>query len=360
MAVHVASSSLATAISSQASSRISVEVPAEPVEIPQKKPSNVRGVYLTPNSVSDEDFLEDTLARTVKGGGNALVFDVKGSAVFFDAASPLARELGLVQKRYNLKEVIDLAHARGVYVIGRYIAVKDAGLTRVRPDTVIVHPKTGTRIGYEYVDPANETALEYNRQILCDLAKIGIDEVNLDYIRFSTEQVGALRSFSTEQKAERIGTFVRMAREAIDECGSSTKLGISTFAILGWSYEVNVATLGQDVVRFAPYVDVISPMAYPSTFAPNEYYIPGKHKGTRNYYLVWRTLTGYQELLGEEHAHKLRPWIQAYGMTQKGIQDQMQAVADAGLCGFTLWNADNAYLAAYKALPSWVKTEECL
>ena len=73
--------------------------------------------------------------------------------------------------------------------------------------------------------------------MICELARSGINEINLDYIRFSTEQVGALGVYSMEEKSRKVGVFVRMAREAIDACGPETKLGVSTYAILGWHYE---------------------------------------------------------------------------------------------------------------------------
>lgn len=325
---------------------------------PERTGEDVTGVFLTPTSVGRDDFLIRTIEDTGKADGNALVFDVKGSYVYFDTDAPMAKELGLVRPAYDLPEVLKLARERGFYTIGRYIAVKDAGFTKARPDTMIKHPKTGRTIGYEFIDPENADALQYNREVICALAKSGIDEINLDYIRFSTEQVGALLVYSTAEKSAKVGTFVKMAREAVDECGPNTKLGISSYAIIGWNYEKNVATLGQDVVGFAPYLDIISPMAYPATFAENAYYNPGKDKGSRMYFLVWRTLEGYKELLGDQ-AHKIRPWIQGYGVTNKNMKDQMQAVYDAGLCGFTVWNADNAYGVTYKAMKGWVRPDSC-
>lgn len=327
---------------------------------PESIAHRVAGVYLTPSSVAHEQMFLGTMEDMGESGGNALVFDVKGSEVHFDADAPLAESLGLVRGKYDLGDVLRRAHERGIYTIGRFVALKDAGLSRARPDLLIKHPTTGQRIGYEFVDPEDPTVLAYNREILCALAASGIDEINLDYIRFSTEQFGTLHAFSTEEKSRKVGAFVAMAREAIDACGPETALGLSTYAILGWNYEKNLATLGQDVRAFAPLVDVISPMAYPATFAPNAYYTPGKDPGSRMYYLVWRTLTGYQELLGPEQSHKLRPWIQGYGVTRKNMEDQMKAVADAGLCGFTVWNADNAYAVSYKALPSFTRPDGCL
>lgn len=329
-----------------------------PVVIPLPAAGNVYGVYLTPGSAADDGMLEGTLDSLVATTGNALVVDVKGGAVHFDADAPLAKSLGLVKKKYDLQELLQRAHGSGVYVIGRYVALKDAGLSSVLPKTLIAHPKSGRALTTEFVDPENPTVLEYNREVICALAKSGIDEINLDYIRFSTAEVGALRVFSGAEKAAKVGVFVQMARKAIDDCGSSTKLGISTFAILGWNYEQNLETLGQDVKAFAQYVDIISPMAYPSTFSQDAYYNPARNPGSRNYHLVWQTLEGYKDFLGDDWK-KLRPWIQGYFMTKKGMEDQMKAVADAGLCGFTVWSANNVYDVTFPAIKTWKPAEGC-
>ncbi len=318
------------------------------------------GVYLSPSSVKKEKFFVETMDDLLEAGGDALIIDVKGSAVYFDADVPMAKELGLLRPQYDLATIIQKAKDRGIYTLARFVAIKDGGLTAARPDTIIKNPSTGRQIGFEWVDPENEVAQEYNQQVLCELAKAGIDEINLDYIRFSTAEVGALRVYSGSEKAKKVESFVRMARDTIDACGSDTKLGISTYAILGWNYDINVETLGQDVVAFAPLVDVISPMAYPATFAENAYYDPSRHPISRMYYLVWRTLTGYQELLGPEQAKKLRPWIQGYSVNTKNMQDQMKAVYDAGLCGFTVWSAGNSYGYTYSAMKTWERPDGCV
>ncbi len=67
----------------------------------------------------------------------------------------------------------------------------------------------------------------------------------------------ALGVFSAQEKADKVFSFVKKARETIDSCGPSTKFGISSYAILGWNYPANLETLGQDVVRFAPNDDTL-------------------------------------------------------------------------------------------------------
>jgi hypothetical protein len=323
------------------------------VSAPTIKPTSARGTYYTGSSTGKSAFNE-RLDALVDAKANAFVFDAKGSFVYFDSQSPLAQELGLVRPVYDLPKILEEAHKRGMYTIARYISIKDDGLSGRRPDTVLKDPNNGKSLSPGWVDPANATVHEYNGQIICDLAASGVDEINLDYIRMSTAYVGDLRVYNGKEKADRVETFVQMVRRKIDECGHGTKLGISTYAILGWNYDVNVETLGQDVKRFAPYVDIISPMAYQQTFAENAYYIPGKHPRSRPYYLVWRTLKGYADFLGPEHAAKLRPWIQGYYVDAQDVRDEIDAVYDSGACGYQVWNANNNYgpvLVAMKNMP---------
>ncbi len=321
---------------------------------------NKVGVFLTARSIADEDFLLHTIDELLAASGSALVFDVKGGHVFFHSAAPMANEIGLVKSLYELPAILALVKEKGLYTIGRFVAIRDGAFTAKMPQTRIKHPKTGRSLSHEWIDPANETATAYNMEILCELAGMGIDEINLDYIRFSTEDFGELKVFSGKEKADRVEAFIRAARETIDQCGPNTKLGLSTFAILGWQYDINVETLGQDVARFAPLVDIISPMAYPATFSPHAYYNPRTDSGSRMYFLVYRTLTGYREFLGPEQSQKLRPWIQGYGVTKKNMEDQIKAVFDAGHCGFTVWSANNAYGPTYAAMKvDKAKPERC-
>lgn len=319
---------------------------------------NQHGVYLTASSIARTTFFDDTIADLKNARGSAVVFDVKGGGVLYHSSAPDALEIGLVRSFYDLPAVIEKLHAQGIGVIGRFVAIKDEAYTKRKPETRMKDPVTG-RVLSEWIDPANDEAIRYNMQVICELAAAGIDEINLDYIRNSGAD-GTLYGLSGEEKAVRLEKFIRSARETIDRCGPSTRLGLSTFAILGWSYDNNVETIGQDVRRFAPYVDVISPMAYPATFSVNAYYDPAKHPRSRMYYLVYRTLIGYRDLLGPEHAWKIRPWIQGYGVTTKNMQDQMDAVYDAGACGYQVWSASNTYAPTFAGMNTVSVPDRCV
>lgn len=329
-----------------------------PAGSPEPLPHGEIGVFFTQGSVRNEKYFLATLDRLSALTGSALIFNVKAGTVHFHSAAPMADELDLIAPAYDLPEVIAQARARGVTTIGRFVALKDPNLARALPATQIRHPKTGRSVGNVWVDASHPDVLAHNEQVLRELVQAGIDEINLDYIRYPTEYAPASIGLTGSEKADRIEQFLLMARRVIDEEGAQTKLGISTYAILGWNFPVNFEPLGQDIARFASLVDVISPMAYPATFAPGSYYNPAKHPRSRMYYLVYRTLTGYAELLGDD-AWKIRPWIQGYGITQKNLQDQIDAVFDAGFCGFTLWNASNEYGTFMKLLPQVRRPQSC-
>lgn len=352
--------------SSQESSVV-IEVPqqipvapysAHPVE-KQDRPWNQRGVFFTPNSISDPEYRGYTMARLHEVGGNAIIFDAKGSGVHFDAQhAPLAAELGLINGKYDMKEAVKILDENGIYSIARYIAVKDHSLAEKAPETSLRDPRNGSVLQPGWIDPENETVLEYNREIICELAQSGVDEINLDYIRFDTRDGRVMTAFTGEERIGKIEAFVRMAREAIDACGPHTKLGLSTFAILGWDHDVNAEAIGQDIVRFAPMLDVLSPMAYNANFSLNKYADPEGQRGRWNY-LVYRTVLGYRELLGPDQAWKVRPWIQAWGVTTGDVTNQIQGAFDAGACGFLAWNADNGYEPVYNAMKGIHVPDNC-
>lgn len=345
--------------SSSQESSVGAEEPVPPPPVPHSSmPPGEIGVFFTQTSVKNERYFLQTLDRLHAMTGSALVFNVKSGIVHFHASAPLAEELDLIVPSYDLPEVIRQARERGVRTIGRFVALKDPNLAQALPETQIRHPKTNRTVGNVWVDPSHPQVIAHNEQIIRDLVAAGIDEINLDYIRYPTEYAQSAIGLTGNEKADRIEGFLRMARRVIDEGGGKTKLGISTYAILGWNFPVNFEPLGQDIARFAPLLDVISPMAYPSTFAQGAYYNPAKHPGSRMYYLVYRTLMGYRDLLGDQ-AWKLRPWIQGYGITQKNLRDEIAGVFDAGVCGFTVWNASNEYGIFMKMLPEIERPEQC-
>lgn len=326
---------------------------------PPPDPTEQIGVYVHMNNLVFDGFLDTTVERLKNVSGTAIVFDVKGSYVYFPTQSTVAQESEIVKPLYELPEIVTGLKNEGIYTIARVIALKDPRFAFRNPEVRLSRSESSLSAGDFWVKPEHELTLIYNQQILAEIVAAGVDEINLDFIRYPGGLTNDFLHMSGEEKIANLEKFIRMARNTIDSLNPKVKLSIDTFAILAWDYEINRDQLGQDVVRFAPYVDIIAPMLYPATFGVGSYYNPRVDQGGRNYNLIKKSLEGYQRLLGEEHAHKLRPWIQGYEMKASDIADQIQGVFDAGVCGFTVWEGKNYYAETYAALKEIGIPEEC-
>ncbi len=305
------------------------------------------GVYLHMNNTANPKVLDSEIEKLKKMENPALVFDVKGSFVYFSANSAIAKKYDLVKPLYDLPEILAKLKSSGIYTIARVISLKDDVFINQNP-AVRLWNFNKTKFVPEWVDPTNPEVWDYNREIITEIIAAGIDEINLDFVRYPDRFTGEFLGITGEEKIQNVSNFVKMVRETIDEKNPQTILSVNTFAILGWDHEENAEALGQDVIALAKFADIIAPMLYPSTFSrdnPN-YFLEGK---SFEYSTVYQTLKKYEELLGE-NSKKLRPWIQGYYMTKKNMTDQIEAVYDAGFCGFTIWNIFNNYEASYGAL----------
>ena len=326
---------------------------------PPPKPAAEKkiGVYLHMNNTANPKAL-DLEIEELKGFENsALVFDVKGSYVYFPANSEIAKKYGLIKPLYDLPEIIEKLKSEGIYTIARVISIKDGVFANENPEVKLWN-KTKTGFATEWVDPANLEVLDYNREVIYEILTAGIDEINLDFIRYPTKFTSEFLGITGEEKIQNVSNFVKMVRMAIDSKKPNTILSVNTFAILGWDHEENSKALGQDIIEIAELADIIAPMLYPNTFSngnPN-YYLEGE---SFEYSTVYQTLKKYEELLGED-SKKLRPWIQGYYTTNKNMVDQVEAVYDAGFCGFTIWDIFNNYKASYYALEEVEVPEKCL
>ncbi|MFH0776525.1 MAG: putative glycoside hydrolase [Patescibacteria group bacterium] len=307
------------------------------------------GVYIHMNNVANHKVLKAEIAKLQKLQNAAIVFDVKGSFVYFSSDSAIAKKYGLIKPLYDLPKIIAELQEAGIYTIARVIAIKDPQLAFKNSSTWLKNPWTG-QPALEWVDPTDAEVLEYNHEVIAEIVAAGIDEINLDFIRYPDKFTSAFLGLTGEQKIHNILNFVQMVRDTINAQKRNTILSLDTFAVIPWEDANQTArALGQDVRKLAELADIIAPMLYPSTFSRDnqKYYATGT---SFEYSTVYLSLKKYARLLGSENAKKLRPWIQGFYTTTKQMRDQISAVFDAGFCGFTVWDIQNDYSETYKIL----------
>ncbi len=327
---------------------------------------NKRGIYVNSFHASG-DALEKLLSVIKSHGYNSMVVDMKDDEgrVTYNTALPLPHETGAVRVRFNLDKLVETAHKEGIYLIGRIVTFQDPVLYRFRNNTFALWDKKRNKpwgnflkrkdekTGEErlvqtefWVDPFSSFVQDYNRAIAEELQKRGVDEIQFDYIRFPSDgKTNCITYRFRKQGMSRIDaleSFVRRIREVITIPVSTDLYGFNSWYRMGnW--------IGQDIGMLSRYVDVISPMFYPSHF-------PERFKPESDY-LAWAEMLYH---IGTRRARAItrdrvviRPYVQAFlmgkelSMNKKEytayLQRELKGAREGGASGFTLWNNSNRY-----------------
>ncbi len=205
-----------------------------------------------------------------------------------------------------------------------------------------------TRVPYDeyWVDPHCEHVWEYNVAIANEMILRGFDEIQFDYIRFPTDgenldKASYRWAAPGMDRTSAILSFLAYARENID-----APVGIDIYGANGW-FRTGART-GQDVGLLAPYLDVVSPMFYPSHF--EQRFLAQPPAQDRPYRIY--------EGGGLRTAHfarnrvVVRPWVQAfyldvsYDRMYYGdgyVKGQIAGVRDSRNEGMLFWNNSGRY-----------------
>lgn len=292
---------------------------------------------------------------------NAMVLDVKSDSGFitFNMDYDIAQEIGATTNNIpDIKKTIQELHDHGIYVIARVVSLKDPILADKKPELAL-KKKDGTIFrdssGLAWVNPYEDGVWDYLTEVCKQCVFAGFDEVNLDYIRFSTD--GGMKDVDFGPKAEtmtRIDAItegIKGIAEVIKPMGAFISCDVYGAII---SSSVDAKIVGQSYFNMGKYLDYICPMVYPSHYGDGYYGLdyPDLHP----YELVNHALLDSQKVLymldPEENKAEVRPWLQDFTASwikhhktygKQEILDQIQAVYDSGYSGWFLWNASVNY-----------------
>lgn len=315
------------------------------------EPFKVRGIYIPFVLLARPERVKELLELVDKTELNAIVVDVKSDRGFlaWDSQVPLARELGIIRKRESetLQEILRFCREKGIYTIARIVVFKDNPLANGRPD-LAVKKKDGTvwldREELGWGNPFRREVWDYNIALAKEVASMGFDEINLDYIRFPSDgDLGAIAWEETntlETRTEVIRGFIKAISEAL--APFPVFLSADVFGLTPWVEGGGDMGIGQRIEDISPYVDYLCPMVYPSTFAPGAlgYENPALHPYEVVY---WSTLKAR-----EKSKALVRPWLQHYSLygviyTLDQFKAQRRAAEEAGAWGWLWWNAGGFY-----------------
>ena len=368
-----------------------------------RKASDRFGIYVSSYRAQGED-LDNHLQFIKDNGLNSLVVDCKDDFgwIAYDTNLEFPKEIGAVNKRFSLEELVDKAHRQDIYVIARLVVFKDQRLYRYndfeyavwngvsgQPWRYLVKvevppepeeeeedaesPEDGEEeeeeeevppepvykyVQNEYwVDPYNPDVWSYNLAIAEELQERGVDEIQFDYIRFPSD--GRLSQIQYRYRREgmtpidALESFLTRVRESIHIPISTDLYGFNSWHRMGnW--------IGQSIEILADYVDAICPMFYPSHF-PRDFMKdePYLERG-RKIYQEGTSRAAF--MVGKRSI--IRPYVQAFligaelamGPAEYSLYltNQIEGTLAAPSSGFTLWNASNRYYMVTEPLTSYI------
>lgn len=317
-------------------------------------PNSVKGIYMTSWVAGTKDWREKLVNLIESTELNSIVIDVKDytGRISFEVSDPELQEIGSSEKRISdIKEFLDYLHSKNIYAIARIAVFQDSFLAKKYPDLAV---KRGDKItvwkdhkGIAWLDPCSTEVWDYTVKIGKEAEGVGFDELNFDYIRFPSD--GNMKDISYSHcpaqftKSEIIRDFFSYLKEQLKK----TEVPLSADVFGMTTTNTDDLNIGQVLEKIEPYFDYICPMVYPSHY-------PATYDGYKNpalhpYEIISHAMASSSERLiaASSSPSKLRPWLQDFDLGANYdaamVRKEKQAVYDANLSSWLLWNPANKY-----------------
>lgn len=310
----------------------------------------IRAVYANLGVLSEPERWNRLLEIVDTTEINAIVIDVKQDTIYYDTQVPFFREIdGMITPLYDPAELLAELDSRGIYSIARMVVFKDPVVAEGRPDLAVRDEVTGgpwlDYSGIPWVNAFYEELWAANADLGAELAMLGFDEVQYDYIRFPSD--GDLRTadfgnaYTEADRRAAITGAVALGAERVRAGGA--KFAIDLFPIIALMGDDQ--GIGQTLQDLAPLADYVCLMAYPSHYAFGNIPVDG-HPNDFPAETVTYTLERSQEW-APGTMNKMRPWLQDFNYPAEGfasygpaeVRAQIDAAEAMGVSGWMLWNA---------------------
>jgi hypothetical protein len=320
---------------------------------------HLRGVYVRGGTAGGTLFLP-LLDRMAERGMNMIVLDAKDydGWLTYKSKVPLAVESGATKGApvRDMARTVRFAHAKGIRVAMRVSCFEDEVVAHAKPDLL---PRANWAPGRAYqigwLDPANPEARAYLMDLVKEALDFGVDEIQLDYVRYPVLGVKNADFDATKGKTPKtivIRNFVREVHALTQ--ARKVPLSLDIFGIVAEGVRADIDALGQDPVLLAPECEVLSPMVYPSHYKAGYagFEVPGNHPE-----IVGMATRKILAMLKHGKTHAIiRPWLQAASWNSPDygpqyIAAEVKSAVGAGSHGWLMWNPGQTYTVTWQALP---------
>ncbi|WP_225442620.1 putative glycoside hydrolase [Paenibacillus lycopersici] len=329
-----------------------------------KRKQPVRGIYVSGWVAGSPQRLNRLIALIDHTDLNAMVIDVKNDygQLTYRSALPAVKAIG-ADRHVAINDIAGLIRklkAKNIYVIGRIVTFKDPLYAKQYPAMALQKKAGGVWRdvqGKVWLDPFQRQVRTYNAAIAEEVAAMGFDEIQFDYVRFpdnggKVDREVQYHDPQGKTKAQVIASFLSGARKQIHAQGA--RVSADVFGLV--TSATNDMGIGQSWRLISGSVDVISPMTYPSHYSSGMYGV--KQPDLSPYAIIHQAMEDANRrnaLLrqsGNASTAQIRPWLQSftakwvhphqtYGAEQ--INKQVQAARDQGIYDFLLWSSNCRY-----------------
>lgn len=261
----------------------------------------IKGIYINQGTMEKTTYLKELIQEAKATGINTFVID-----------------LSTVTKNYP--QNIKLVKENGIRYVARIVMFPDGGRANQ------IKSKAYWENKYKLVESA---------------INLGADEIQLDYIRYSSKQS------PSAQNAKDVKEVIQWFKQKT--AARKVPIQIDIFGEVSFKESPRI---GQNIKLFADTIDGACPMVYPSHYAPYQ-----KHS-KEPYKTVLTSLEALKKQFDEKLPFKLIPYVEAtnyhYKMSsaQKSlyVMSQIKAAEDANADGWYVWSPGNVYTHLFTAL----------
>ena len=328
----------------------------------------VKGIYVTAYSVGYEEKFNKLVDYVDSNDLNAMVIDIKDDmgvvTADFNSKDTHIQE-NTEEYIPDIQELMDVMEEKQIYPIARIVTFKDTLLANEQPEMSFTESDGSVWVasnGESFINPFLKQTWDYAVNVGIEAAKVGFKEVQFDYVRFpegfevwgddlnyDMGEYADLEMTDDEKRVQAITDFTAYAKEKLMPYGVDVSVDIFGYT----ASVVEASGIGQNFPQISENVDVISSMIYPSHWGTDYFgiYKPDLYP----YELVSEYMIVENELLATlETPPTSRPWLQDFTASYLGsgfyqtygkeqVDAQVQALYDAGVNEFLLWNALNNY-----------------
>jgi hypothetical protein len=309
----------------------------------------VRAIYLPPAALTERR-IDDLIHHAGQLPVNGVVMHVKDpfGRLCWRSANPLASKNGTEDQTRHLTGILERLKSHDIWTIAKLDLFADHGLVASHPGMGLIRKDSfenwKDKNGLYWANPYDERVWTYYISLGIELAELGFDEVQFDYVRFPSDGDLTNIDYPLVQpgltRAACIGRFLERAYTELKPTGVTVSADI--FGLTAWKRDD--FGVGQILEKMVSHLDVVCPMFYPSHFPRG--FLGKQSPGDYPREIMARSMANIRQRTDKI----VRPWIQGFWYKPDEISAQIDGIEAEADPTWAVWNPRGSYNLTYGTL----------